>query len=133
MNLMISFFGILVFFFYSLFKIYITDIILLIYNMLMQIDWFDVISSRRYHLKYLIIIIIIIIITKKFWHNTLVHLNKKFQKLKKKKFFFFFNFFFLLSLRNLSSQRFHKNPKFCWKFWYNLRIHLSQCQFFILI
>ena len=41
----------LFFFFYSLFKVDITNtvVILLIYNILLQIDWFDVISSWRYH------------------------------------------------------------------------------------
>ena len=37
----------------------------------------------------------------------------------------------LFSLRNLLSQKFYKNLKFCWKFWHNLHAHLSQCQFFI--
>ena len=40
-------------------------------------------------------------------------------------------FFFRFSLRHLLSQKFYKNPKFCWKFWHNLHTHLSQCQFFI--
>ena len=39
--------------------------------------------------------------------------------------------FFQFSLRNLLGQKIYKTPKFCRKFWHNLRTHLSQGQFFI--
>ena len=58
---------------------------------------------------------------------TQIHFNKK--KFKKWETFLFF--FFWFSLKNLSSQKFYKNPKICWKFVHNLHTHLSQCQIFI--
>ena len=38
--------------------------------------------------------------------------------------------FLKFSHRNLLSQKFCKNPKFCWEFLHNIPTHLSQCQLF---
>lgn len=62
-------------FFYSLFKVYITNIIVILlnYNILMQIDSFDVIPSWRYHQKKLSLCCIFSCATK--WYIFLYYLG----------------------------------------------------------
>ena len=88
------------FFFYSLFKADITNIvvILLIYNMLIKIDWFDVISSR-----------ISSKIIKKY-NNENASAYIQIQSNKKNETFQVFKIFWF-SLRNWFCQKFYENPK----------------------